>query len=288
MPAKREFSQTALWPFFWFFLFFLPACTSVFYQPDSYMHYPPEKLGLKKNEITFPSKDGTKLIAWILEPAVGPVKGTILQFHGNGENISSHYTLLAWLVRKGYRIFTFDYRGYGGSEGDPAPKGVYEDGLTALNEAWRRYGPSAKPKEKFILFGQSLGGAIAMRVLDDFKDRDSIPLVVMDSTFLSYKKVANRKLRESWLTWLFSPLGYILVSDEYSAKDSASKQKGRLLVIHDKRDPIVAFEFGQELYDLAMGPKDFWVLDQGRHIGVFYEDNQKERERFSTYLEALP
>ena len=292
MLRKWKSSRTAPWPFylgpFYFFfpVFFLlcSSCTGVFYQPDRFMHYPPEKFGFKKTEMSFKSKDGTKLIGWVFEPTTAPVKGTIVQFHGNGENLSSHYLFLVWLTRYGYRLFTFDYRGYGGSEGKATADGVYEDSLAALAEGWKLHGEGTRKGEKFIVVGQSLGGTIALRALQDFASRPQMSNLELDSSFLSYHAMARKKLQGSWITWLFSPLGSVLVSDKYSAEDSLAAQKGKLLVIHDRRDEVVPFEFGQEIFDRATCPKDFWILDQGRHIGVFSEDNVTERKKFVDYL----
>lgn len=267
-----------------FLLAIMPGCSSVFYYPDRYLHYRPEKLGYKHEELKFESKDGTKLVAWFF-PAEGgkaKAKGTIIQFHGNAENLSSHYVSLAWLTKHGYNLFIFDYRGYGGSEGEPDQQGTYKDGLAALDKAWE-----LKSGRRFIVYGQSLGGAIAMRAFADFSHRDQTSLVVMDSTFLSYKTVARRVLGQRWWLWPFSPLALLLVSNEYGAKDALVANKTRLLVIHDKRDPSVPFANGEDIYELATSPKDFWVLDDGRHIEVFAPYNKSYRDKFVQLLESL-
>lgn len=264
----------------------LTSCTKLFYQPDSYLHYPPEKLGYKPKELTFASVDGTKLIAWYFKANAPDKKtrGTIVQFHGNAENISSFYTTLVWLTKHGYNLFIFDYRGYGGSQGEPSQHGVYLDGMAALDKAWElRSGP------RFIVYGQSLGGAIAMRAFHDFRHKNKTDLIVMDSTFMSYDTVARRWAASYWITWPISPLAPLLVSNKYASEDAVRKNKTRLLVIHDERDPVVPFSCGKELYEGATSTqkKDFWKLADGRHIEVFAPYNKEYRERFVRLLETL-
>lgn len=40
--------------------------------------------------------------------------------------------LVTWLPIEGYNVFTFDYRGYGQSEGTPDRKGIFQDSTAAI------------------------------------------------------------------------------------------------------------------------------------------------------------
>lgn len=252
------------------------------------MYYPPEENGFTKEDITIQTPDGEKLRGWFFkaDPKFSKtVKGTIVQFHGNAENISSHYASLVWLTREGYNLFVFDYRGYGGSSGKPSQKGTYTDGIAAL---WKALDLHQETRAKlFIVFGQSLGGAIAAKSIEDFSARDQIDLLVLDSTFMSYKDVAQGILAGNWITWIFSPLGQVLISDEYSTEVSVSKFRPRLLVLHDKNDPVVPFKNGRKIFETASCEKEFWQLDKGRHIGAFATDTFENRTKFLSYLDSI-
>ncbi len=266
------------------------GCGGLFYYPDRVLYYPPERAGYQHEDIHFAAADATKLHGWHLKAdkrALGgkAPKGTVIQFHGNAQNISSHYLSLAWLTRRGYDVFAFDYRGYGLSEGTPDARGTYLDGMAALDQAWALHEKSKAVK--FVVFGQSLGGLVAMRAFADFRHQDRTTLVVMDSTFLSYKDMVQEKMAGIWLTWIFSPLGRLLVSDQYASEPYVPKLRARLLVIHDKRDPIVGFKNGRKLFDLATCPKEFWELDEAQHTGAFSDDSADYRDRFARFLESL-
>lgn len=261
------------------------SCSGVFYQPDRNLHYPPEQFQLNPQNIQFLSGDGTHLTGWFFVTKQNPPKGTLIQFHGNAENISSHYLSLIWMIQSGYNLFVFDYRGYGRSEGNPTQEGTYLDALAALNEGWRLHQLSHKsPQKQFIVYGQSLGGAIAMRALTDFDKKDKVDLVVMDSTFLSYRAIARKKLTEHWYTWPLSPLATLLVSDDYSAEKALTDNKIPLLVIHDKMDPVVPFSCGQEIFDNATSEKHFWILNNGKHISFFSPEYVENRSKFLDFL----
>ena len=141
------------------------SCTHLFYYPSDQMYYEPKKLGLTPKEVAFDSEDGEKIHAWLFEAKQQPAKGTILFFHGNAENLTAHYVQLSWLPAEGYNYLIFDYPGYGRSSGHATEEGTIKAGYAALK--WvHQYDP-----RPLIIYGQSLGGAIAQRVILDQKDQ---------------------------------------------------------------------------------------------------------------------
>ena len=244
-------------------LAFVGGCSNLVYLPSKSLLGAPEEM---PDDVWFSSADGTKLHGWWFE-ARGVRHGTVVQFHGNAGNITSHYASLQWVTERGYDFFTFDYRGYGRSAGAPGQAGLHADALAALRYAMARAKPGPGPD--LVLYGQSLGGAVLLRMLDDVKDRERIRAVIVEGTFHSYQDAAAAVLWDQPLTLPFAGLAYTLVSDE----DSPSAYIERvapipLLVVHDLRDPVVPFRFGQAVYDLARAPKELWPVDYGSHLGA--------------------
>ena len=66
----------------------------------------------------------------------GQKKGLILQYHGNAENLTSHYLSLGWLAHEGFDVFIFDYRGYGRSSGEIDARGISWDSQAAFDYAY--------------------------------------------------------------------------------------------------------------------------------------------------------
>ena len=280
-----------------FALFSLWGCGGLFYFPEKNPYYSPEKNGFVKHEIRFKTSDGVELTGWYFLASENfpadaparpkkPAKATIVQFHGNAENMTSHFASLVWLTREGYDLFTFDYRGYGGSTGEPNAKGVYTDGMTALDQAWALHKKAGAGK--FIVYAQSLGGIVAARALYDFKQRTQTNLLVLDSTFCSFKDVVQEKLASIWVTWIFSPLGRLSVSDKYASIHVLPHLQVPTLVVHDKTDPVVDFQNGERIFNLlGSEKKTFWKTDEGRHVGFFDLRTPEHRKRFMSFVEAL-
>lgn len=268
------------------FVFF--GCTNIFFQPDRFSYSTPEKFNLKYQSFYFDSKDGTKLHAWKVhrKEKFKQSSGTIILFHGNAQNLSSHWLNLAWMTEFGYDLMIFDYRGYGQSEGVAHQKGIHEDSIKALEVA---YDWSKENKSFFIAYGQSLGGAIMARAIADFKQATEIKLIVLDSTFLSYQKIALKKLFDSCLFSLFSPLAFILVNDDYAPENILDKLPGtNYLVMHAPMDPIVPYSLGKKVFKkLKSEKKTFWEIKAGFHTDAFFVDDYKYRKEFLEFLEKL-
>ncbi len=280
------------------------GCTHVFYQPSTQKFFDPKDDGYTYQEVELKSTDGTRLMAWVFDPqknaqlnttTKAPVnattkattKATIVHFHGNGENISTFYRASAWLAQHGYRVLAFDYRGYGASEGTPSQEGLNQDGLAALNYAIEL---SSKDKNTAVIaLGQSLGGAVLLRALQDVKDPNGhIKAVIIDSSFTNYKTVARQKLSSFFLTWPFQWLAYLLISNKYAPEEGLpTRAPIPLLVLHGTKDSVVDFKNGQELYSLALAPKEFWEIQNGTHIDAFFSARSPYRAQLLQWLDNV-
>lgn len=262
------------------------GCSTVFYQPSKSQFFDPAKYNLKYEDIWFKAQDGVKLHGWFF-PAKGPKpKGTIIQFHGNAENISTHFFSLAWLVLEDYNFFTFDYRGYGKSEGTASQKGTYLDALAALEVAKKYHDENGKGH--FVVYGQSTGGIISLRALPDFKDKDSVSLLVQDASYASYRGIAFDKLTDRWFLAPFSPLVFFLISDEYAAEKVFDRIHNPTLVIVGQKDKVIPQKFGKKIFKgIASQKKWLWKLPEGSHIDTYHHAGGKYRKDFLELLESL-
>lgn len=262
-----------------FLCLFLTSCTSLIYQPDNYLYAEPSRFNVKFDAFMINSIDGTKLSAWRMYSKNKNPKNLLLYFHGNAQNLTSHFVNSVWMADHDFDIIIFDYRGYGLSEGKPEPKGVSEDGLAFLNYAYSEF--KKGNFKHFIVYGQSLGGAIALKSLEDFKHRDEISLLVLDSTFLSPREVAREKT--------FWPLSNI-ISNSYTADPKLTHLTMPVLSIHSTEDFVIAYKLGQSLYEkITTSPKkDFWTFNVRGHGDIFYVENKKYQQEFLKYIQALP
>lgn len=250
----------------------------MFFYPQKELQRTPDKIGLQYEDVSFASIDGTRLHGWFL-PAQ-QAKGTVVFFHGNAENISTHIGAVYWLPAEGYNVFLFDYRGYGLSAGHATISGIHNDARAALQYVHDR--ADIDPR-RLVLFGQSLGGAVAIYTAVTA----GIPLaaVVVESAFADYRKIMREKLAEFFLTWpLQWPLSYT-VTDRYSPIRVVADLKVPLLIIHGDTDKVVPVEHAYDLYEAATGDKTLWIVKGGGHTAAFGANRQEYRPRLLAYLE---
>lgn len=254
------------------------GCSSLLYYPSPHEYVDRAKMPIKPEDVYFTSEDGTPLHGWYFR-AQGRErpKGAILFFHGNAQNLSTHFFTLYTAPAQGFDYFIFDYRGYGKSQGRPTPEGTVQDGRAALRWLKRR-APADTP---VIVFGQSLGGPIALRTALDLKNEIPLRLVVVDSSFSSYRAVGRSTLAKSWVTWLFQPLAWVALSDGTAPeRDLAHLAPVPLVVIHGDADKVVDIELGRRLFERARDPKQFWIIPGGGHTDFMWRDNGAWARRF--------
>jgi len=261
--------------------FLVSGCTTVFFQPSSTIYETPGQYGIDYQPVEFKASDGTALFAWFL-PARGEPKATILYLHGNGANISAHFSNVAWMPAAGFNVLAIDYRGYGGSEGKPTLPGVQLDIDAAMRVLLAR--PDVN-HDRIIVFGQSLGGALAIHYVAHSAYKSHIKALVVDSSFADYRQVAQEKLADLFITWPLQWLPTFTVNNDYSPIASvAALSPIPLLLIHGERDGIVALHHSQELFEAAQEPKALWTIEDAGHIGALRES--KVRTRLAEFLRA--
>lgn len=280
----RRFGQDQVRPLLFVLIWLLTSCTHVFYQPSRHQYVDPDKFKLNYQDVYFTSRDGTRLHGWFFKSKKAQVKGTVIQFHGNAQNLSSHFLSLLWLIDEGYNFFTFDYRGYGKSEGKANIDGVYEDSLAALEKGLELQ--RANGGGHYVVYGQSLGGAISLRAVPDFKKNKEITFIVQDSTFSSYKAIAFDRVKSVWFMLPISPLAYVLISNKYASYKVFDQITWPTLVISGEKDNVMPVKFGKEIYqEIASEKKWFWKVPEARHIEVFFVAQGKYRQDFLSLLD---
>ncbi len=252
----------------------LTGCTQLFFFPQKELIATPDRLDLEYRDVFFQSADGTRLHGWFL-PTQGSAQGTVFFLHGNAENISTHIGSVHWLPNKAMNVFLFDYRGYGRSEGVPDLPGIVADtqaafaAMLALDETKRL---------PVVIFGQSLGGALAAYFAANNPHRQRVAGVIIDSAFSDFQRIVREKAGASWVTWALQYPAAWTVSNAYSPIAHIAKISPiPLLVMHSKSDQIIPPHHSQVLYDAAGEPKTLWFIDNEYHIGAMRREEHQER-----------
>ena len=260
----------------------LAGCTSMFFQPHHQLVRTPADVGLEYRELQLRAADGVQLTAWYL-PARGPARATVLFLHGNADNISTHFASVAWMPAQGFNVLALDYRGYGASQGEPSLAGAQLDIEAALRELLAR--PDVDPR-RIVLFGQSLGGALAIHYAARGAYRVHLRGLVVDSAFSDYREITREKMASFLLTWPLQWLPWLTVDNSYSpAASIGALSPLPVLVIHGERDTIVPPHHARRLYELAREPKELWMVPEAGHIQALR--SEELRRRLTDYLRRI-
>ena len=258
-----------------FLILFIVGCTGVFFQPSKDRVLDPGRIGISYEEFVLKDGEEPNLVFWKLIPPKEP-KGTLLFFHGNAENMSTHLRSIAWLSAEGYEIYTLDYRGYGGSEGEAEVDGVHADALRALKFVMKE-----KPKG-IVLYGQSLGASLALWSAAQPEVAKYPLLVIAESPFSSYREIVQEKVGSFWLLYPFQKLFGYLVRDDYSAIKFIQKISSRVVLIHGESDRTGSIHHSEILCKARGERCEFWRVPGADHLGVF--NGRTMRERMLTLL----
>jgi len=256
------------------------CCQNLFYYPDANVYSTPAGHSLKFEHVEFASKDGTRLTGWFI-PALGKPKGTVVHCHGNAQNMTSHWLFAEFLPRRQFNLLVFDYRGYGKSEGSPTRSGTIEDAQAAVDYV---LGRKDIDPERVAVFGQSLGGAIAVVVAAGDK---RVKGLVIESAFTSYQAEAAHALRSNPLTYIFSwPLSRLLIRSGLDPIDHVASISPRpMLIIHGTADRVVPCQMSRELAQAARDPKELWIVDDARHTAAAYLHKDEYERRVCQLFE---
>ena len=252
------------------------GCTVIegmFFYPDRVEYTRPDEFGLRHEDVSIESADGSRLHGWWLPAA--DAQGSVLHLHGNAANISNHLPLVAWLPAAGFNVLMVDYRGFGRSEGKPTLDGVVDDALAALRHLRMRVGLDAG---RLIVLGQSIGGATALRMLA--ADRAGVKLAVIDSAFASYRGIARDAALHSVVLAPFLPLALPwLPPRERDPVAMLDRLDLPLLFIHGTADAVIPYRHTEQLHAAARGPKRLIRVDGGEHMEALMRSRVQEEVR---------
>lgn len=239
------------------------------YYPEPHWMITPADLDLEAEDVFLTPEPGVQLHAWFF-PHPEPL-ATLLFCHGNAGNVSHRLENVVYLLRAGFQVLLFDYRGYGHSSGQPSEEGLYRDAATAWAHLLRRGDTAGSPR---IIFGRSLGGAVAV----DLATHAEAGALIIESTFTSVHTLAR----------LVFPLPLPSLPVKYDSLSKIGQLKMPLLVVHGEWDELIPFAEGRMLFEAAPEPKAWYPIPGASHNDTYLVGGEAYFHRLATFVDNLP
>ena len=249
--------------FIFFLVFFLLAGVRFIlpffvFLPTRELLHTPTALGLAFEDVYVTTSDGVRLHGWYI-PARGEPRATMLFFHWNAGNISHNLGDIEIFNNLGLSVFIIGYRGYGRSEGTPSIEGTRLDALAA----WQWLSEYREiPADEIVIFGRSLGGAIAMELVRSVTPR----ALIFEIKFASLAAMSP-------FPEFIAP--FLLGGDFWNSEETAAGVTIPTLIIYNPRYGL--YRQSRRVYEALAGEKTF--LDIRAHQGY--------RNSFEMYVAGL-
>jgi len=217
----------------------------------------PADAGLAFDEVTLATPGGAKIDAWYVPARRHGGLYTLVFCHGNAGNMSHRVGSIDTFSDLGLNVLIFDYPGYGRSEGTVSEEGTYQ----AAEAAWRHLVETRNiSPNKIVIFGRSLGGAVAANLAHAHEPAG----LILESTFTSVPDMGAK-------LYPFLPVRW-LCRISYDTRAIIGEINCPILVVHSPDDDMVPYELGRAVFDAAGEPKTFLDIEGTHNEGVVVSD----------------
>ena len=217
------------------------------YRPDPLPSVAPAWTSPAPVDVAVETSDGLALHGYYWAPT-RPDANLVVFFHGNGGNRVTAAQMAEPLRRDGSGLLVASYRGYGDNPGRPSQEGLFRDGAAFLAKA-----RALAPGRPIVLFGYSLGGAVALQLAADEKVRGVVTL----GAFASLRDVAPVLARG-------------LLTGIYDNRTTIGRVDEPVLLLHGTADEVLPIEQAQVLQAAARRAR-LLRLDGAAHHVSFVE-----------------
>ena len=213
--------------------------------------------------------DGVRLDAVALS-AEGSARSHdwVIYFQGNAGSLRRPRVQeqLRTLHALGYDVLSFDYRGYGRSDGVPSEVGLYADARAAYDYLI----DAGVPATRIILAGQSLGSAVAVELATRVTSAGVALFSPIDSVPLTAGRI---------YPWV--PVHY-LATNRFDSSAKIERLRVPIVVFHSAYDRLIPLQAARDLFAKITAPKRM-VETGGGHNGAGFADPDALRDTMWTF-----
>ena len=237
----------------------------------------PNTQSIDFEDIEYTSTDGLVLPAWYMPaPKANSVNKTILLVHGRGASRHEGMRYAKPLVTAGYNVVAIDMRHPRQGEGIISTMSFYErnDVIGAVN-----YIKNRTPNNDVGVMGFSMGASTSIIAM---AEDQRIKAGIFNSGFANATDVLaeNAAVMYGVPRYPLMPAVMSLVAlrsgtdtDLINPETYIPKISPRpVFIMHGTEDETVDFSHGQRLFEAAKQPKDFWIVEGGKHTRLWQAD----------------
>ncbi|HSO44408.1 MAG TPA: alpha/beta fold hydrolase [Rhodoferax sp.] len=205
--------------------------------------------------LSLPDTDAPQHLAIWWLPNSQKEAPTLLYLHGTFRNLFGNQRKIEALRTAGFSVLAVDYRGWGESSAlVPTEESILADAQVAWIELKKRQ-PDAK---KRVIYGHSMGSAVAMDLASRLQSPADYGGLVLESAFTSFDDVASSVGMLGSVLNLFYP-------DSFDSIGKITRVQAPLLMMHGRDDDTIPIQLGERLFAAASPPKHWLVMENARH-----------------------
>lgn len=212
---------------------------------------------------------------WLPQPqAQAPA---LLYLHGTFRNLYANQPKIEALRGAGFAILAVDYRGWGDSTPIiPSEETITADAQVAWNELARR---QPAPGRR-VIFGHSMGGAVAVRLASGLRHGHDYGALVLESTFTRLPDVAAE-------AGFWGRIAAGVTTLEFDSLSRIGQVDAPITMLHGDADDTVPVQLGRRLRDAAP-PGVRWVeFPGGPHSRLHSHDPDLYRDTMRQVIDSL-
>lgn len=205
---------------------------------------------------------------------------TLLYLHGTFRNLTRNLPKIEALRAAGFAVLAVDYRGWGQSTPIvPSEASIHADAALAWAELARR----APDAPRRVIFGHSMGGAVAVALASTLHHGRDYGALVLESTFTRMPDVAAAS--GFWGGVLAS-----VTTLEFDSLARIGRVDAPLLMLHGDADRTVPVQLGRALRDAAPAATGVrWVeVSGGSHSGLHRDAPDLYAASLRALIQRLP
>lgn len=254
----------------------------------------PKDIGVRYEDISFTSADGTPLKGWFLPAESGKTDRLIVFAHGySGNRVADKPSLptAKALTQNGFSVLMFDFRNHGLSGGDLTTVGLKEkdDLISAVHYAEEQgYGTKG-----IGLLGFSMGASTSLLAAADLPD---VQALIVDSPFSDLRPYLEENMPHwshlpdfpftNLILWEL-PLLIDHSPDEVSPLKATEQLTTRpILFIHGGKDDAINRAHSEKLITaLAPNQPELWSIPPAKHVGTWELDPVTYMDRVVAFFQ---